>query len=621
MNQELKLDPITYEVVKHKIWQTLWEGRLAMELVSGSVVVTEAKEVLYSLYDKEGNVVASSAGLLVHIVGGERMIKQIIEWYSDSPGIYEGDVFFMNDPYVGGLHAPDQGCIAPVYYQGEHIGWLLALFHTPEIGAIEPASMCPSAKVIFHEGLRCPGLKLMEKGKERKDTYMLLARSVRDPIGITLDAKARVAALNVGIQRITELIDKYNWETMDLVFKQMIIDAEKRARAKLKELPDGTWRLVSYLDHDGEKYNLIKFCLAIIKKGDHLTFDFTGTDPQLPGPTNSPLFGVYGFVFTVVCTRLFYEEQWNRGVMNVIDVIAPEGCILNCKWPAAVSMSPLVGGVVINMLHTGVSKMMVGSDKGYSDQNSSWNTNVLFLQWGGVSQHGQTMGSLLFDFLAAGQGAGSQFDGVDTGCFQYTPEVIAGDIEMYESIMPFLYLARRQAPDSGGPGKYRGGSGLEIIYKIHKAPDKIELIPFGSGKKASMGPALWGGHQAGACEIVIARDTDCEDRIKQGNIPQSLEQIYQFKGEVKDYPTMVPALPAKSGDVVYFYGGGGGGYGDPLDRDPEAVLKDIINKLSSMEYARDVYGVIIDLPARKVDYEATEERREEIKRERRKRSK
>ena len=111
-----KIDPITYQVAKHKIWQTLWEGRYAMELVSGSVVVTEAKEVLCSLFDTKGNTIDSSAGLLAHIVGSEQMIKTTIEWYSEEPGIYDGDVFFFNDPYIGGNHAPDQGCFAPLFY-------------------------------------------------------------------------------------------------------------------------------------------------------------------------------------------------------------------------------------------------------------------------------------------------------------------------------------------------------------------------------------------------------------------------------------------------------------------------------------------------------------------------
>ena len=627
--KKTKLDPITYEVVSHKIWQTLWEGRATMELVSGSVVVTEAKEVLYGFYDAEGNSIASSAGLMVHIIGGEQMIKNLIEWYTENPGIYEGDVFFFNDPYVGGMHVPDQACIAPLFYKGKLTAWLISLFHTSEVGAIETGSGTPpSATEIYHEGVRMPGLKLVEKGVERKDHYMILQRLVRDPEGITLDCKARVASLNVGKKRMIELIDRYGLEMMQTIWKQMVIDSENRAKEKLLELPDGTWRAATYQDHDGKKYSPYRLAVAMIKKGDHLTFDFSDCSISLPGPTNLTIHGLYGMVFTAICTRLFYEEQWNRGPMNCVDIIAQKGSCVYPNPPTAVGLGIVIGAGIVNLLHVVISKMLVCSEKYYDDQNASWNTNLLYLGWGGPNQQGITMGTLLFDFLAAGQGAGATFDGVDNGAFIYTPEVIAGDVEMYEAIMPFVYLARRQAPGSGGPGKYRGGTGLEIIYKEHKTTG-VKLVPFGVGKKTSFGPGLYGGHQAGACELVIAKNTDSNDWLKRGDMPDTLEKIYQLQGEVKDYPPNVSETPSTEGDVIYLYGGGAGGYGDPIDRDPRAVLKDVADQLTSAEYAGDVYGVVFTprvsgvvtdykaLKSLKVDMTATEKQREEIRKTRR----
>jgi N-methylhydantoinase B len=589
----INIDPISYEVIKHKIWQVLWEGRATMELVSGSVVVTEAKEVLYGLYDRDGNMVSSSAGLLLHMVGGERMIKNIIEWYSDEPGIYDGDIFFFNDAFIGGLHNPDQACIAPVFYEEKRVAWLLALFHTPETGAIEPAGMSPSATTIFHEGIRCPGVKLMEKGIERKEIFNMIQRMVRDPGGITLDARARIAALNIGRERVKELIDRYGLDTLYDVFKQMNIDAERVARAKLKELPDGVWRDVVYLDNDGKGYKRSKIMLTMTKEGDRLIFDFTGTDPQVPAFINLVYWGTVGCVFTVVGTRLFYEEYWNRGMMNTVKVIAPEGSLVNARWPAAVGGSALTGMPVMNLCHVTISKMLATSEKYFYDQSASWECNYTALMWGGPNQHGITMATVLFDCLAAGQGAGAKMDGVDTGIFPYTPEVIAGDIETYESVMPFLYLLRRQAPDSGGPGKYRGGAGLEIIYKVHNTP-QLELLVIGYGKKSSCGNGLYGGHSGGTARAIFCQNNEVENWLKNGKAPYSLEDIYNLNGEIKDLPTMVSATPAKEDDIIYLFGDGGAGYGDPIDRDPELVLKDVINELTSIEYARDIYGVIIE---------------------------
>ena len=156
---ERELDPITYEVIKHKIWQILWEGREAMLHVSGSPVVSEAKECMFAIYDAQGNTISSAAGLLLHVIGCEQMIKNIINWYSEEPGIYDGDIFYFSDPYVGGVHVCDQACLTPVFIEDKLLLWVADLTHTPETGAIAPGGMVPNATEIFHEGLRIPGLK------------------------------------------------------------------------------------------------------------------------------------------------------------------------------------------------------------------------------------------------------------------------------------------------------------------------------------------------------------------------------------------------------------------------------------------------------------------------------
>ena len=615
-----KIDPITYQVAKHKIWQTLWEGRYAMELVSGSVVVTEAKEVLCSLFDTEGNTIDSSAGLLAHIVGSEQMIKKIIEWYSEEPGIYDGDVFFFNDPYIGGNHVPDQGCLAPIFFEGERVGWVAALFHTVEVGAIEPAGMPPTSTSVFHEGLRVPGLKVMEKGKERPDVYKLLERSVRDPVGIILDTKARVAAVNVVRARILELIEKYGLEVMEGIFNQIIIDSEKIARAKLKKLKDGTWRHMICLDHNGTGYEVKRLSITMTKRGDSIKLDFTGTDPQSSGPTNCSSAAVFGCVFTALCMILCWEERFNRGTMNVIEeLIAPLGSVVNAKWPAPVCMGPMTPMLmVMGVLDNLFSYLLITNEEYYSDQCASWNNNPLYLLWGGINQYGQNMGSCPFDFLANGQGGGPNQDGVDTGVFHFTPEVIAGDLEMYESLMPLLYLSRRQAPDSAGPGKFRGGAGLEILYLVHGTPG-LDLLVIGQGSKSTTGTGIYGGNPAAVAHCMMVQNTNIGEMLDRGKMPYTIEEVRELKGEFHEFPPMVPSRPAVNGDIVYLYGGGGSGYGDPLDRDPQLVMKDVGKELTTIQYAKKVYGVVIT-PDCKVDHEGTEKRREAMKKEREKRA-
>jgi N-methylhydantoinase B len=632
--KEYKLDPITYEVLKHRIWQILWEGRVAMQRVSGSPVVTEAKEVMFSLYNDKGETVASSAGLLLHVIGAEGMIRFIKEKYSERPGIFDGDVFFFNDPYIGGCHGPDQACIAPYFYKGELVGWIAALFHTVETGAIEPGGMPPSAREILHEGIRVPGIKVMEKGIENPALYELLKRSVRDPVGISLDTRARVAGVNVGKERLLSVIERYGLDAIREVFDRMVEDSEKSARAKLKELPDGVWRACSYMDHDGKDYKLQRLYVAVIKKGDRLIIDFTGTDEQAPGPTNCALPAAYGNAFVAICSLLFWEENWNRGTMNVVELIAPEGTLVNAKWPGAVSMSPAYPGMPMsNLLDICFSKMFVTRDKYYGDQTASWVSDWTQPLFAGLNQYGNIVGGTLFDILAGGQGAGPELDGSDTSVFQMTPEVVSSDIEIYEAIYPFMYIMRKQGIDSGGPGKRRGGVGPEIIYKVHKT-SSISTIMIGEGKKASTALGIYGGYPAATIKSYYILESNVNEKAEEKDLPYSREDFLKLEGKLIDNSPMVSAKELKDGDLIYTYGVGGGGYGDPLDRDPGDVYNDIINQIQSIEKARDIYGVIfnpqdvkgvVESPELReklsIDFGKTERKRSEIKEKRRKRGK
>ncbi len=605
---EKKIDQITYQIAKHKIWQILWEGRVTMEKISGSVVVTEAKEVLCGLYNAKGDTISSSAGLLVHILGVENMIKKIYEWYAESPGIYEGDVFIFNDAYIGGSHTPDQACLKPFFYKGELVFWGAALFHTSDVGAVDPgAGISPSAREIFHEGIRFPGLKVMEKGVERRDFYKFLERSVRDPLGAILDVRARVGSLNVVEEKLKELMDKYTVDTLKVICEQMIIDTEAYARGKLLEYPDGEWSSETYLDHNGLDYQKIKLKLKMTKKKDHLTFDFSESEPQTAGCMNMTPASLPGYIFTSLCTLMLYDEHWNKGITKVFSIKFPEyPSILSAEWPGAISASVIVGMSVFCLVDTCVSKMQCTHEKYYIDQNASWDTNIQALGWGGSNQHGFVMSTLLFDSLALGQGAGPTYDGSDTGVFRYTPEVIAADVEMNELIMPFLYMFKRQAVDSSGPGKQRGGSGLEIGYLVYKSPG-LFVTPFGRGKKTIPGPGLWGGHGAPPLDIFFGVGTNLYSWIKEnGRLPRTPDELRGLTGEVYDVAPNVAATPMKDGDFVYVVQGGGGGYGDPLDRDVELVLQDIKKQLITGNCAENIYGVIFNPPIRGVvsDYKA-----------------
>ena len=169
-----RLDPVRYEIFRHRLFHILEEGRLAMKMVSGSPVVVEGGETMCALYASDGTPILTAAGILLHCTGAMDFIRKAIEWFEEDPGIHDGDSFFFNDPYIGGQHLPDQMVVKPVFYQGKRIAWTGSMMHTPETGGIEPGGMSPSAREIFHEGVRIRGLKIVEGGKFRKDVFQTI---------------------------------------------------------------------------------------------------------------------------------------------------------------------------------------------------------------------------------------------------------------------------------------------------------------------------------------------------------------------------------------------------------------------------------------------------------------
>ncbi|MDO8784748.1 MAG: hydantoinase B/oxoprolinase family protein, partial [Syntrophales bacterium] len=268
------IDPITYEILRHRLFSILQEGRYAMARVSGSPVATEAKETMTAIYDADGEIILTAAGVFLHIIGVNDEIKYIIENYKDEPGIYDGDIFFFNDPYLGGIHTNDIASIMPIFHKGELIAWASGLVHTAETGAIQPGGMPGDATEVYHEGLSVPGLKVVEKGKLRKDFIRFLERATRSPAMIVLDTKARNASCYAIKKGFIELVERYGKDTVLAMCDRLVQESEILARRKLEKLPDGTWRQEVFADHDGKKYTRMRIRCTMTKKGDHITFDF-----------------------------------------------------------------------------------------------------------------------------------------------------------------------------------------------------------------------------------------------------------------------------------------------------------------------------------------------------------
>ncbi|MBL7119552.1 MAG: hydantoinase B/oxoprolinase family protein [Dehalococcoidia bacterium] len=623
-----RLSPVDFEILSYRMHSICNEARQAILRVSGSPVVAEGGEALFAIYDPHGHTSSLACGLLLHTVGTQGNIKEVLEVQAEAPGIYDGDIFMLNEPSIGGYHACDQWTGTPVFHQGELIAWLGSLTHTAETGAIEPGGIAASARSLLDEGYRVQGIKVQEKGKINRAAINCLLRSSRDPAYYVLDLRARIAGLNVAKERFGRLLERYGVDKVKAAIQQNMDYAEEMARAKLRNLADGTWRFLAYMDWDvGPGPKLIKILTTMTKEGDTLTLDFEAPPPN-QGYYNCYPPGAFGLVFVALASQLFWETPGNYGFLRPLNVYFPSNSCLNipylapCGLCAAFPVTEAVTGTIAKMLYT--------NKQYWPDINAPWQrTCTAGVFWGGLTQHGYPSGSLFSESWAVGTGAGvdeGRGDGCDTGGMMMTVESCVSDVEMMELQSPFMFLWRREGLDTAGPGRWRGGASISYGVIPHNSPF-VALGFTAIGAYGDTSQSLDGSYppaMESSCEI--ARGTNILEAFKRQWIPQSLEDLHKLVeesgGTIETVKSPRPVLPvAADKDVIASVFGGARGIGDPLDREPERVLEDVNNKITSLEMARRVYGVAIDPKTLTVDLKATETLREEVKANRRKRGK
>lgn len=614
------LDPLTYEVIRHRLWSVTEEMGEALKRMSGSPIVTDANDFDFAICDELGQEVQVGLYNTMLVGAVDLAVYWTLENRAVNPGIREGDMFLCNDPWVGGgLHQNDVIVYQPIFHDGELFAWTSAICHEPDLGGVGLGSFSPAAQDVFSESLPTPPVKVVRDFELQDDVADLWIRRSRTPMLISLDLRAKIGANSVGRKRLSEVIDQYGADTVKAVMKRMMNDAEGRLRSKLRGLPDGTWRATGYQDQANEGDRSVhKITVAMTKADDRLTFDFTGTDPQA-GVINCTYAGLRGGVMLAVLPMLANDIPWSAGgLMRCFDLISEPGTINNATFPAAVSRGPigpawLTGTLVGECL----SQMLDSSaDLGTSVQAAccgTWDTAVV----AGLDQRGEVpvpFLNLLMEPMAGGYGARPTADGMDTGGLFCIPMGRIPDVEMSEFLYPMLTLWRREEPDSGGPGRQRGGVGASMAVTLYGSEVPAGLVFASAGKAVSQNNGLSGGYPGNTGLEIVVRGVDAHHAFAQGRIPQTVED---FGGDAE-----IAACYAQShlapGEVLYMNWQGGGGYGDPLQRDPEAVAHDVSEFKVTQQAAGDVYGVV--LRDGRVDATATAHRRAGLVEERRMRS-
>lgn len=620
-----KLDPIEFDILSHRLYSIINEARQAVMRVSGSPVVAEGGEALFAAYDPYGFTSSLACGLLLHVIGTEGFIREVLEIQREHPGIYDGDMFMYNEPSIGGIHACDQWTGTPLFHEGELIGWLGALTHTAETGAIEPGGMPPSSRSLLHEGYRVQGIKVVEGGKINRAAFNCVLRSTRDPAYYTLDMRARIAGLNVAKERMKQLISRYGVDKIKAILQQNMDHSEDLARTKLRNLSDGTWRAVNFGDWDiGPGPKLWKVVLSATKNDDELILDFSGSSEENDGPVNCMIWGTWGSIFVAIASQLFWEIPGNAGMVRPLTLLAPERSLVNAEFLTPCAMCPpLPGRHISNTVNTIVAKMLYTNEKYWGDINAPWcATSWMGTFWGGITQRGHFSAGMFADGWARGTGAGideGRGDGCDTGALQMTIESCIPDVEMNELMYPFIYLWRREELDTAAPGRWRGGASVSLAVVPHNT-SSVTIAFRGGGKYTLEGQSLDGAYppslgrsgDAGIYEI-----DGLKEAMKEGACPTSIDDLSSLAagrgGKFKPQECFVASQKLSENDVVVSLNAGSGGIGDPLDREPERVLADFNRMIFSDEMVREVFGVVIDPGSGKIDGRATEELRQKIR--------
>ena len=548
------IDPITLEVVRHKLEGIANEMEATLLKSSFSPIVKEGQDASATLFTVRGETLAQAIAIPIHMATLIPIVGTILRTYPLTE-MGAGDLYIMNDPYLGGTHLPDIALVMPVFHEEEAVALSACLTHHQDVGGMTPGSVPTNATEIFQEGIRIPPLKLWDGGRVNETLVSLLRLNVRVPETFMGDLNAQVAACTVGARRLGELASRYGHNRLMGIFEELLERSEVMTREALGRIPQGTYRYVDYLDNDGiELDRRVRIEVAVTLRDGRLSCDFTGTSDQVKGPLNCVPSGSYAAAYFAVRALTDATIPTNGGCFRPVELTLPKGSLLNPIEPAPVNArTPTIKRVATSIL--GALRDAV-PEKVPADCAGETVTQV----FGMKSADGAFVAG---EMIAGGSGASEGRDGVDvidtdaTNCMNLPVEALEMDL-------PIRLKRFELACDSGGPGRQRGGLGCIREYEVTGG----EITFSHRGERYYQTCAGAQNGKAGA--------------------PASAS-VYRVDGTEELVPSKLATVLQK-GDRLVLVTPGGGGFGDPKERDRADVAADVRNGKVTDEAAREIYG-------------------------------
>ena len=566
----------TFELFKNAIFSITDEMALTVFRTTYSGVLKDNMDYSTGFATADGKLVAQGLSLPGHLGSVPTAMEAVMRHFGDD--MRPGDVFIMNDPFDGGMHLPDIFIFKPLYHEGERLAFAATVCHHSDVGGRVAGSNASDSTEIYAEGLRIAPLKLYDAGALNTTLMTIIEKNVRLPVQVFGDLRAQLAACHIAETQFSELIEKYGVDDTKLFMREMIDYAERLTRSALERLPDGEWSFEDWIDDDGVDYGkAIRLFVTIRKKGSNVIVDWTGTSAQVRGAINSTLSYTKSASYTGIRSVLPAGIPNNEGVFRAIEVICPSGTVGNGVLPAACAARGLTGFRMVDCMFGALAMMLPDRVPAAGDGGNT-----------GISIGGYYVDRKPFvyvDFTCGAWGGRPWADGLDGNSHMFA-NMASQSVEVTEAEHPISLLSYEFVSDKAGAGKYRGGVPFRRDYRFNEVggvlqvrSDRRDHRPFG----------LYGGSPGRPSENYLNPET--ENR----------------------------ALPAKftmdirKGDVFRHVLAGAGGWGDPLERDPRAVLKDVRNELLSVAKAAADYGVVVDTERWTVDQVASMDCRARIR--------
>lgn len=588
---EPSLDPITFEVLRNAFVNIV--DQMAEQILRTCYsFVIYSRDFSSAICDTEGNTVMQGTGdIAAHVGTLHYTCKAVIETFGDD--VHPGDVFIVNDPYAGGTHFNDTRIVRPIFHGEELLGYAQANGHWADIGGAVPGSFNITALDHMGEGLRITPVRVWSKGVWLEDVARFMAANTRAPLDVIGDMQAQAEAAALAEREVLRLCDKYGVDTIRTAFAEVQDYVEALVRSRVAALPDGEWETEDYIDQDpvlGEGLIPVKIKLTI--EGDHCHYDLSGSHPQISTFLNAAFGG--SFAAIVAGTKYqFPDLPLNSGFYRAVTLDwGPRGTVVNCEWP-----TPCAGfcSGPFEKLMNSVFELWAGI---LPERTMGCAFNLEYLLVGGRDQRVEgTPYFMWYDWMVGGWGGRNGFDGFNAKGPVFGAQYGCQPFEGQERLAPVLTTGHELVQDSAGPGTWRGGLGAEKGGTLYAAERTV--MSYCCDRERSVTWGLWGG------------------------LPSLPHGVWLNRGKENEryLGSIFSAVPVETGDTFTRPSAGGGGVGDPLLRDVDLVLEDVIDEYVSIERARKDYGVVVrcldaDLASYEVDDEATVAERARIRAER-----